>query len=124
MGNRPHLVAGKIRIHCFMPRSDSILGDHFFIHRPENGIYRLGVVCGLGDPGPSVSDGELWPCAIAGAKFTTVSKATVAPASRVFISVLRDDSADSGIAVGLRARKIDRRSATRKFRDAPLGNKT
>ena len=39
------------------------------------------------------------PCAIAGAKFTTVSKATVAPASRVFISVLRDDSADSGIAV-------------------------
>jgi len=45
------------------------------------------------------------PCAIAGAKFTAVSKATVAPArSRVFISVLPGDSADSGIAVGLGAR--------------------
>jgi hypothetical protein len=41
------------------------------------------------------------PCAIAGEKFTAVSKARVAPASsRVFISVLRDDSADSGSAVG------------------------
>ena len=47
------------------------------------------------------------PCAIAGAKFTAVSKATVAPASsRGFISVLRDDSADSGITVGLQARKL------------------
>jgi hypothetical protein len=40
-------------------------------------------------------------CAIAGEKFTAVSKASVAPASnRVLISVLRNDSADSSIAVG------------------------
>ncbi len=43
LDNRPHLVAGKIRIHCFMSRSDPILGDYFFIHRPGNGIQRLGV---------------------------------------------------------------------------------
>jgi hypothetical protein len=42
-------------------------------------------------------------CAIAGEKFTTVSKATVAPAIRsVLISVLRDESADSRIAVASR----------------------
>jgi hypothetical protein len=64
------------------------------------------------------------PCAIAGAKFTAVSKATVAPArSRVFISVLPDNSADSGIAVGY-GPAVDRRCATRKFRDASLAAKT
>jgi len=42
-------------------------------------------------------------CAIAGKKFTAVSKASVAPASnRVFISVLRNDSAVNSIAVGSR----------------------
>ena len=47
------------------------------------------------------------PCAIAGAKFTAASTATVAPASsRVFISVLRDDSADSGIAVVSRVGRL------------------
>jgi len=57
-------------------------------------------------------------CAIAGAKFAAVSKATVAPASsRVLISVLRDDFAASGIAV-------DRQLASRRFRDAPLDAKT
>src|ERR1700722_14203532 len=40
------------------------------------------------------------PCAMAGAKFTAVSKATVAPASsRGFISVPRDNSPKTGIAV-------------------------
>jgi hypothetical protein len=63
-------------------------------------------------------------CAIAGEKFTAVSKASVAPAgNRVFISVLRDASADSGTAVGSRW-QIDRRHASRKFRDAPLDAKT
>ena len=63
-------------------------------------------------------------CAIAGEKFTAVSKATVAPArSRVFISVLPDNSADSGIAVGY-GPAVDRRCATRKFRDASLAAKT
>jgi hypothetical protein len=43
LDKRPHLVAGKIRIHRFMRSSDSILGDYFFIHRPRNGIERLDV---------------------------------------------------------------------------------
>ena len=61
LDHRPHLVAGKIRIYCFMTRSNPILGDYFFIHRSGNGIYRRDVVDGLGDPDPSVSAGELWP---------------------------------------------------------------
>jgi hypothetical protein len=65
------------------------------------------------------------PCAIAGDKFTAVSKARLAPASnRVFISVLRDDSADSGIAVASRVARFHRRHASRKFRKAALDAKT
>ena len=62
-------------------------------------ICRAGVDA-LEDPGPSVPAESFGPCAIAGAKFAAVSKVTVAPASsRVFISILRGDSADSGFAV-------------------------
>src|SRR5262249_50140790 len=120
LDNRPHLVASKICIHCFMRRSDPILGDYFLIHRPGNGIYRLGVVDGLGDPGPVFPLDSFGPCAIAGAKFTAVSKATVAPASsRVFISVLRGDSADSGIAVVSRVGRLTPARCQKIWRSTP-----
>jgi hypothetical protein len=63
-------------------------------------------------------------CAMAGEKLTAVSKARVALASkRVFISVLRDDSAYSGIALD-RGRQIDRCYAARKFRKTTVDAKT
>ena len=51
--------------------------------------------------------GGFGACAIAGAKFTTFNKATVAAASsKVLISVLRNNSADSGIDVVSRVGKL------------------
>jgi len=40
LDDAPHLVAGDIRLNCFMNISDPIRGHHFFKHRPGNGIDR------------------------------------------------------------------------------------
>src|SRR5215813_881829 len=58
-------------------------------------------------PGQALSSDAFGPCAIAGAKFTAVSNATVAAASSsIFISVLRNNSADGGIAVVSRVGRL------------------
>jgi hypothetical protein len=77
------------------------------------------------------------PCAIAGEKFTSVSKAKVASASnRVFISVLprferKFEPSDAAAVIERTAaspfdggRQIDRRHAFRKFKEPTLDAKT
>jgi hypothetical protein len=89
-------------------------------------------------PGQVFPPESFGPCAIAGEKFTAVSKARVAPASdRVFISVTpymferRFEPRDSAAMIQRTAaspfdggRQIDRGHASGKFRDATLDAKT
>jgi hypothetical protein len=65
------------------------------------------------------------PWAIAGAKFTALSKATAAPpSSRVFISVPRDEFSGHRHCRCIAGRQVDRRRAASKFGVGRLDAKT